>query len=77
LFKGFVYSGDQIKENEMGGAGLMSGGKQNAYKIFVWGGGGGHEGKGPIGRHRNRWILTVIIWEGVDFTHMPQDRDKW
>jgi len=49
---------------------------RNAYRIFAWWE-GGHEGKGPLGRHRNRWILTVTVWEGVDFIHLSQDRDRW
>jgi hypothetical protein len=39
--------------------------KTEMHKGFLAvGGGGRHEGRGPLGRHRNRWILTVIVWEG-------------
>jgi len=40
------------------------------------------EGKGPIGRPRCRWEdirmdLRDTEWEGVDWTHLVQDRDQW
>jgi len=50
----------------------------NAYKILV----GKSEG-GLRGRHRRRWEenvrmdLTEIGWEGVEWMHLTQDRDKW
>ena len=52
-------------------------GKTEMHTGFLPGGREGHEGKGPLVRHRNRWILTVIVGEGVDFFHLPQDRDQW
>jgi hypothetical protein len=40
------------------------------------------EGKRPIGRPRNGWVdniiihLREIVWEGVDWIHVTQDRDQ-
>jgi hypothetical protein len=40
-------------------------------------------GKIPLGRPRPRWEdsirmdLREIGWEGVDWIHLAQDRDKW
>jgi hypothetical protein len=39
--------------------------------------------RGSIGRARRRWegnfrmVLREIRWEGVDWTHLSQDRDQW
>jgi hypothetical protein len=52
---------------------------RNAYNILV----GKLEGKRPLGRPRRRWEdnirmdLREIGWEGVDWMHLAQDRDKW
>jgi hypothetical protein len=40
------------------------------------------EGKRPHGRHRRRWYdiridLKEIGWEGVNWIHLAQDRDRW
>jgi hypothetical protein len=41
------------------------------------------EGKRPLGRSRRRWMnnikmsLAEIGWDGVDWTGLAQDRDKW
>jgi hypothetical protein len=50
---------------------------RNAYKILI----GKPEGKGPLGRPRNKWEDNVIMdlreigWEGVDWIHLTQVRD--
>jgi hypothetical protein len=50
---------------------------RNAYKSLV----GRPEGKRPLGRPRRRWkdnnriSLGEIVWEGVDWIHLAQDRD--
>jgi hypothetical protein len=51
---------------------------RNAYKVLV----GKPEVKRPLGRTRRRWedigmTLREIGWEGVDWMHLPQDRDRW
>jgi hypothetical protein len=52
---------------------------RNAYKILV----GKAEGKRPHRRCRRRWEdniktdLREIVWEGVDWIHLAQDRDQW
>jgi hypothetical protein len=40
------------------------------------------EGKIPLGRPGRRWeciqiYLKVIGWNGVDWIHLAQDRDRW
>jgi hypothetical protein len=41
------------------------------------------EGKRPLGRPRRRWVdnikmdLREIGWDGVDWSELVQDRDKW
>jgi len=40
------------------------------------------EGKRPLGKHKHRWEdirmdLKGTGWEGMDFIHVAQDRDKW
>jgi hypothetical protein len=53
--------------------------KKNAYRILV----GKIEGKRPPGRPRLRWVdnlkmdLREIVWDGVDWMDMAQDRDQW
>jgi hypothetical protein len=52
---------------------------ERCIKILV----GKPEGKRPRGRHRHRWENNIrmdfweIGWEGVDWIHLAQDRDKW
>jgi hypothetical protein len=52
--------------------------KRNAYKLLV----GKPEGKRPLGRPRRRWVdnikmdLLEIVWGGVDWIGLVQDRDK-
>jgi len=54
-------------------------GMRNAYKILV----GKPEGKRSLVRPRRRWEDNIIMylrgtgWEGVDWMHLAQDRDKW
>jgi hypothetical protein len=53
--------------------------KRNACRIFV----GEPEGKRPLGRPRRRWLdniymdLREIVWDGVDWIDVSQDRDPW
>jgi hypothetical protein len=41
------------------------------------------EGKRPFGRPRYRWEdnirmdLREIVWKGVNWMHLAQDRDQW
>jgi hypothetical protein len=50
-----------------------------AYKIFVL----TSEGKRPHGRPRRRWEdnvrldLNEIVWEGVKWIRLAQNRDEW
>jgi hypothetical protein len=52
---------------------------RNAYNILV----GKPEGKRPRGRPRHReednirMDLKEIVWEGLDWMHLAQDRDQW
>jgi hypothetical protein len=52
---------------------------RNAYNILV----GKPESKRTLGKPRRRWEdnirldLWEIGWEGVDWTHVAQDRDQW
>jgi hypothetical protein len=52
---------------------------RNMYRVLV----GKPEGKRPLGRPRRRWEdgikmdLEEIGWEGVDWIHLAQDRDRW
>jgi hypothetical protein len=54
-----------------------SGKKRNAYRLFV----GKPEGKRPLGRPTRRWVdnikmdLREIVWDGVVWIDMAQDRD--
>jgi hypothetical protein len=62
--------GDQVKEDEMGGACRTHGEERDAYKIFV----GKPEGKKPLGRPRYKWDDNNIMdfreigwgWYGLD-----------
>jgi hypothetical protein len=49
------------------------------YRVLV----GKYEGKRLLGRPRLRWedgirmVLREIGWEGVEWIHLAQDRDRW
>jgi hypothetical protein len=53
--------------------------KRNAYSLLV----GKPEGRRPLGRPRRRWVdnirmdLVELGWGYVDWTGLPQDRDRW
>jgi hypothetical protein len=53
--------------------------QRNAYKILVW----KPEVKRPHARPRHRWEdnikmdLRDIVWDGVDWIHLAQNRDQW
>jgi hypothetical protein len=53
--------------------------KRNAYKILV----GKPEGKRSLGRPSRRWVvnnkmdLREIVWGGMDWIDLAQDRDHW
>jgi hypothetical protein len=71
------YSGDQIKEDEMGGACSTHGRDEKCIQYF----GGKPEGK-RLGRPRCTWEdnirmeLRELRWEGVGWIHLAQDRDQ-
>jgi hypothetical protein len=51
---------------------------RNEYKISV----GKPEGKRPLRRPKLRWEdikmdFKEIRWEGADWIHLAQDRDRW
>jgi hypothetical protein len=52
--------------------------KRNVCRLLV----GKPEGKRPLGRQRPRWVhnikidLLEIVWGGVDWIGLTQDRDK-
>jgi hypothetical protein len=54
-------------------------GQINAYSILVV----KPEGKRLLGRPMQKWKDNIRInlrdmgWEGVDWMHLPQDRDQW
>jgi hypothetical protein len=53
-------------------------GMRNAYKVLV----GKPEGERPVGRPRCRWEdniridLREVVWEGVYWMHLAQDRNQ-
>jgi hypothetical protein len=55
------------------------GAMRNVYNILV----GKLEGKKPLGRPRHRWEdnirmgLTEIVWEGVCWIYLAQNRGQW
>jgi hypothetical protein len=57
----------------------MYGGGERYIRILV----GRPEGRRPLGRPRRRWEdnikmnLQELGWEGMDWTDMAQDRDRW
>jgi hypothetical protein len=52
---------------------------RNVYRVLV----GKPEGKRPLGRPRHRWEDEIKMdlretgWEGVEWIHLAQDRDRW
>jgi hypothetical protein len=70
-----------IKSRRMKWAGHVArmGETTNAYRILV----GKLERKRPLGRPRRRWVdnikmnLGEIGWDGVDWSELAHDRDKW
>jgi hypothetical protein len=52
---------------------------RSAYKILVE----TPEGNTPLGRLGHKWVgnttldLRELVWEGVDWMHLVQDRDQW
>jgi hypothetical protein len=72
------HSGDQIKADEMGRVCGMHGGKEKCIKVLVE----NVEGKRPPESLRHRWKDNIKIglqetgWEGMDWFHLAQDRDK-
>jgi hypothetical protein len=52
---------------------------RNAYRILV----GKPDRKRPLGRPRRRWVhnikmdLREIVWGGVDWIELAQDRNQW
>jgi hypothetical protein len=70
-----------IKPRTMRWAGHVArigGGKRNAYRFLLK-----PEGRRPLGRPRHEWVdnikmdLGEIVWGGVDWIGLTQDRDKW
>jgi hypothetical protein len=53
--------------------------KRNAFRILV----ASQKDRRPLGRPRRRWVdnnkmdLREIVWDGMDWINVPQDRDKW
>jgi len=53
--------------------------RRGAYRVLV----GDCKGKRPLVRPRSRWeinnknYLHEVIWEGMDWIDMAQDRDRW
>jgi hypothetical protein len=56
-----------------------NGGGEERYRLLVR----KPEGKRSLGRPRRRWVdnikmdLAEIGWDGVDYTGLAQDGDKW
>jgi hypothetical protein len=69
---------DTFLDNEGNGSEHEWGEKRNAYRILV----GMPEGKRPLGRPRCWWVdsikmdLREIVWDGMDWTDLAQDRDQ-
>jgi hypothetical protein len=53
--------------------------KRNECRILV----GKPEGKRPLGGPKRRWVdnikteLGEIVWDGMDWINLAQDRDQW
>jgi hypothetical protein len=64
---------------EMGGSSSTYGEVRNVHKIVV----GKLDGNRQLGRPRCRWEdkirmkLREIVWYGVDWIHLGQDRGQW
>jgi hypothetical protein len=62
-----------------GGACNTHGEMKNAYKIVV----GKPEDKRTLESRKRRWEdyinmdLAEIVWDGVQLSHLAQDRDRW
>jgi hypothetical protein len=73
------YSGDKIKNNEMGRTIRTYGERRGAYSVLVGKPGGGR----PLGRSSRRsednfkTDLREVGWESVDWIDVTQDRDRW
>jgi hypothetical protein len=69
------YSGDQVKKNEMGGAGTTFGGQERCVHDFRWGSlrEENHlEDPGVEGRITLKWIFET--WDGgLDLTDVAQE----
>jgi hypothetical protein len=71
----------QIKSRRIRWAGHMAsmGKGRNVCRVLV----GKPKGKRPLERPRRRWEdgikmdLREIGWEGVEWIHLAQDRDRW
>jgi hypothetical protein len=70
----------QIKSRRTRWAGLVAhiGEGRNVHRVLV----GKPEGKRPLERPKHRWggikmDLREIGWEGVEWIHLAQDRDRW
>jgi hypothetical protein len=49
--------------------------RRKAYRLLV----GKPEGRRPLARPRHRWVdnLVEVVWGGVDWIGLVQDRDRW
>jgi hypothetical protein len=72
------YIGPKSEEVRMGGSCGTYRGDEKYYRVLA----GKPEGKGPLGRPRHRWVhnmkmaLTEIVWKGVDWIALDQDRSS-
>jgi hypothetical protein len=70
-----------MKSRRLRCAGHMArmGERRGAYRVLV----GKTEGRRPLGRSRRRWQdnikihLLEVIWRGMNWIDLAQDRDKW
>jgi hypothetical protein len=71
----------RIKSRRMRWAGHVArmGKGRNVYRVLV----GKPEGKsnlkdqGVDGRMGSKWTLGRLVWGGVEWIHLVQDRDRW
>jgi len=71
-----IISGDQFKEDEMGGACSTYGERSTAYRVSA----GKMERKRPIGRPKRTWEdtgtdLKETGWKDVQWINLAKDRD--